>query len=256
MRLIDTHAHLYSEEFEADIEAVLSSAEAAGVIHTVMPAISSGEYPALVALMQRFPERVSGALGLHPAYVKENYRAELDFLEAHATAHPWVAIGEVGLDYYWSTEFKAEQHIALREQLRLALRLDLPVIIHVRNAFEDLVPILEEEEFAQLRGVIHSFTGTEQDLERILPLEHFMIAINGVATFKNAHLRDYIGRIPIERVLVETDAPYLAPVPNRGKRNEPAFVRHTAEHIAPLWGLTPEAFGEITTANAQRLFGI
>lgn len=256
MRLIDTHAHLYSEEFEADIEAVLSSAEAAGVIHTVMPAISSGEYPALVALMQRFPERVSGALGLHPAYVKENYRAELDFLEAHATAHPWVAIGEVGLDYYWSTEFKAEQHIALREQLRLALRLDLPVIIHVRNAFEDLVPILEEEEFAHLRGVIHSFTGTEQDLERILPLERFMIAINGVATFKNAHLRDYIGRIPIERVLVETDAPYLAPVPNRGKRNEPAFVRHTAEHIAPLWGLTPEAFGEITTANAQRLFGI
>ncbi|MDY3090789.1 MAG: TatD family hydrolase [Porphyromonas sp.] len=256
MRLIDTHAHLYSEEFEADIEAVLASAEAAGVIHTVMPGISSEEYPALVRLLHRFPGCVTGALGLHPAYVKENYRAELDFLEAQATAEPWVAIGEIGLDYYWSTEFKAEQRIALYEQLRLALRLDLPVIIHVRNAFEDLVDILNADEFATVRGVIHSFTGTEDDLARILPLERYMIAINGVATFKNAHLRDYIGRIPIERVLVETDAPYLAPVPHRGKRNEPAFVHYTAEHIAPLWGLTAEAFGEITTANAQRLFGL
>lgn len=252
--LVDTHAHLYSEEFDQDRAEVMARAEASGVVHTIMPSISMEEYPRLIAALREFPSRVSAALGLHPAYVKEDYREQLQFIEAKAYAEDWVAIGEIGLDYYWSTGFKAEQHIALREQLRLALRLDLPVIIHVRNAFEDLVGILEEEEFVALRGVIHSFTGTEEELQSVLRLHRFMIALNGVVTFKNASLREYITQIPLDRLLVETDAPYLAPIPQRGKRNEPAFVAHTASYLAELWQLSLDTLASITSDNARRLF--
>lgn len=252
--LIDTHAHIYSEEFDEDREAMMRRSLEAGVEHIVMPSISKDSYQALVDTLHSYPQQCSAALGLHPAYVKESYREELDFVVAHAHSERWVAIGEIGLDYYWSVEHKEAQHIALREQLRLAQALDLPVIFHVRSAFEDLICILREEEFADIRGIIHSFTGTEEELDEVLTFPNLMVAINGVATFKNANLRDYIARIPLDRILVETDAPYLAPVPKRGKRNEPAFVVHTAGHIAQLWGLSAEEFAEITTTNAKRLF--
>ncbi len=254
MILIDTHAHIYSEEFDDDRAEMMARAEEAGVVHTIMPSISREEYPRLIATLREFPSCVSAALGLHPAYVKNDYREQLQFIEEQALVEDWVAIGEVGLDYYWSTDFKMEQQDALRHQLRLAQRLDLPVIIHVRNAFEDLRQILLEEEFAGLRGVIHSFTGTEEELQSVLSLEGFMIAINGVVTFKNASLREYITQIPLDRLLVETDAPYLAPVPKRGKRNEPTYVAHTASYLADLWQLSPEELAKITTDNAKRLF--
>lgn len=254
--LIDTHAHIYSEDFDADRYEMIERSREVGVEHIVMPSISSVEYPRLVDCLHRYTGYVSAALGLHPAYVKADYREQLDFVEAQAGAEAWVAIGEIGLDYYWSTEFKAEQQFALRQQLRLALRLDLPVIFHVRNAFADLIAILREAEFSPVRGIVHSFTGTEEELREVLSFPNLLVAINGVATFKNCNLRDYIGQIPLERLLIETDAPYLAPVPKRGKRNEPAFVHYTAQHLAPLWGVNYEDFARQTTENARRIFAL
>lgn len=254
--LIDTHAHLYAEEFDEDFEQVVSQAKAAGITHIVLPSISKEEYPRLIKTLHTDPSMFSAALGLHPAYVKEDYREQLDFIRQHLHSEKWVAIGEIGLDYYWSTDYKKAQHDALHEQLKLALELDLPVIFHVRNAFADLIKVLSQAEYKEIRGIIHSFTGTEEELKAVLAFPNLMIAINGVATFKNATLREYIGQIPPDRILVETDAPYLAPVPMRGKRNEPAFVAKTAEHIAPLWGMTLEKFSHVTTENAKRLFSL
>lgn len=254
--LIDTHAHIYSREFDEDRPEMIQRAKDSGLCHVVMPSISREEYPAMVDCLHRYEGFVSAALGLHPAYVKADYQEQLDFVASRLDAERWVAIGEIGLDYYWSTEYKAEQQIALREQLRWALAVDLPVIFHVREAFSDLISILKEAEFREVRGIVHSFTGGEAELGAVLELPRLMVALNGVATFKNCNLRDFVGQIPIDRLLVETDAPYLAPVPHRGKRNEPAFVRHTAEHLAPLWGMTDHDFASATTANARRLFGI
>lgn len=254
--LIDTHAHIYSEEFDEDRAEMLGRALQEGVDHIVMPSISREDYPRLLEVWRSYPEQTSAALGLHPAYVKEDYREQLDFMKAHLYREPWVAIGEIGLDYYWSMDFKEQQKEALREQLRWALELDLPAIFHVRNAFADVIEILREFEFVAVRGVLHSFTGTVEEMREVLSLPNLMIAINGVATFKNANLRDYITEIPLERLLVETDAPYLAPVPVRGRRNEPAFVAHTARYLSELWQINYDYFAEVTTSNARRLFAI
>lgn len=254
--LIDTHAHIYSEDFDTDRSEMLTRAKEEGLEHIIMPSISRSEYPRMLSLLHEYQGFVSAALGLHPAYVGADYRDELNFVREHAHSEEWVAIGEIGLDYHWSSEFRHEQGIALREQLRLALELDLPVIFHVRDAFEDMFEVLREAEFADIRGVMHSFTGTEAELREVLSFPKLMVAINGVATFKNAQLRDYISLIPIDRLLIETDAPYLAPVPMRGKRNEPAFVSHTARYLASLWDMTYEDFARHTTDNARRLFAL
>lgn len=252
--LIDTHAHIYSEDYEGDRAEMMARAAAAGVEHIVMPSIGKEDYEAMVEVLHSYPHQCSAAIGLHPAYVGADYREELDFMRSKLDAEPWVAVGEIGLDYYHSTEYKAEQHLALREQLGWALERDLPVIFHVREAFADLIAVLREPQYAGIRGIIHSFTGTEEELKEVLTFPNLMVAINGVATFKNAKLREYIGQIPLERVLVETDAPYLSPTPLRGKRNEPAYIVHTAGHIAQLWGLGLEDFARHTTANAKRLY--
>ncbi len=254
--LIDTHAHIYSEEFDEDRAEMLERAFQEGVGHIVMPSISREDYPRLVEVLHTYPKQTSAAVGLHPAYVKEDYREQLDFMKAHLYSEPWVAIGEIGLDYYWSTDFKDQQQEALREQLRWALELDLPVIFHVRNAFADVIDILREAEFRDVRGILHSFTGTAEEMRAVLSFPNLMIAINGVATFKNANLRDYITEIPIERLLVETDAPYLAPVPVRGRRNEPAFVAHTAKYLSDLWQMDYMRFAEVTTDNARKIFAL
>lgn len=252
--LIDTHAHIYSEDYEGDRAEMMARAAAAGVEHIVMPSIGKEDYEAMVGVLHSYPHQCSAAIGLHPAYVGADYREELDFMHSKLDAEPWVAVGEIGLDYYHSTEYKAEQHLALREQLGWALERDLPVIFHVREAFADLIAVLREPQYAGIRGIIHSFTGTEEELKEVLTFPNLMVAINGVATFKNAKLREYIGQIPLDRILVETDAPYLSPTPLRGKRNEPAHIVHTAGHIAQLWGLGLEDFSRHTTANAKRLY--
>lgn len=253
---IDTHAHLYSEDFGSDTEAVITRAREAGIVGVVMPSISRDEFLQLKALWESYPDDLHAAIGLHPSYVKGDFREELAFVLQQSKCFPWVAVGEVGLDYYWSRDFVEEQQEALRLQLRLALELDLPVIFHVRDAFADVFSILREPEFADIRGVMHSFTGTKEELEEVLTFPKLYVGINGVVTFKNANLRDYIGMIPLDRLLLETDAPYLSPTPLRGKRNEPLHMLHTASHIAPLWGITVEVLGQVTSENAIRLFNL
>lgn len=254
--LIDTHAHIYSEDFDNDRDEVIIRAKTQGIKHIIMPSISQAEYPRLISCLERYLGYTSAALGLHPAYVRENYEEELQFVREQKHSQPWRAIGEVGLDYYWSTDFKQEQIIALKEQLNLALELDLPVIFHVRDAYEDITDLLRADKWQHIRGVIHSFTGKQEDLQELLKLPNLMIGINGVATFKNSKLRDYIGQIPLDRLLLETDSPYLAPVPQRGKRNEPSFVRHTAEYLAELWAIPLQEIAQRTSRNAEHLFAL
>lgn len=252
---IDSHAHIYAEEFELDLSEMMERALASGLRHIVMPSIDRHSYASMMSVHERYPELTSVCIGLHPTHVQDDYHAELAFVRTQLESGVrFVAIGEIGLDYYHDTTYRTEQIEAFRAQMALAQTHKLPIIIHTRSAFTDTFDCLRSSEGKGLKGVFHSFTGEEADLEEALSFESFMIGINGVATFKNSHLREYIGRIPLERLLIETDAPYLSPAPLRGKRNEPAHLVHLLEHIAPLWGLTPTELAEATTRNAEHLF--
>lgn len=252
--LIDSHTHIYAEEFDEDFDAMLSRAEEAGVRQFVLPNTDVESWGRMLPLCAQYPDRLFPTLGLHPTYVKEDYQQQLAFLEAQLPTTKVYAIGEIGLDYYWDTTYQAEQIDAFERQLRLAESLDLPVILHIRNAFADAFAVLRRLNLPHLRGVFHSFTGTREELEEALTFSNFYIGINGVLTFKNSSLKDYITLVPQERLLVETDAPYLAPVPKRGKRNEPAFLPHTASFLASCYQLGDEELARITSDNARRLF--
>lgn len=258
MQLVDTHTHIYSEDFDVDIDAVLQRAADSAVSKMVLPNVDRDSFPRMMSLATAHPGVLYACTGLHPTSVGEDYREQLAFVEQtlQQGAERFVAIGEIGLDYYWDTTFAQEQAEAFRTQLEWSLHYDLPVILHTRDAFADTFMMLREVNSSGLRGVFHSFTGTPEELDEALSFPSFMIGLNGVVTFKNSTLRDYVGRIPLDRLLIETDAPYLSPVPKRGKRNEPAFMVHTFEFLASLYGLAPNELAQITTANAQRLFAI
>ncbi len=256
MQIIDSHTHIYAQDFEGDIEDLMQRASDAKVEQMILPNIDLASYPRMLELVKRYPERLFPTLGLHPTDVKEDYQTVLSTMEAELGKEPFVAIGEIGLDYYWDTSFKAEQIEAFHKQISWAKAQDLPIIIHTRDAFEDTFKVLREENAPNLRGVFHSFTGTEAELNEVLTFENFYVGLNGVVTFKNSNLKDYIKDIPLERLLIETDAPYLSPVPKRGKRNEPAHLQYTLHFLAELWGISAEALAEQTTANAKKLFGI
>lgn len=255
MHIIDSHTHIYAEEFDDDLDEMIIRARSAGVAHMVLPAIDRSSYERMMLTQARYPSYLSVAIGLHPTSVGPTFREELSFVEDRLADGGYVAIGEIGLDYYWDVTYRWEQIEAFEHQLRLADREALPVIVHTREAFADVFASLRRTA-PQMRGVFHSFTGTEAELDEALSFSGFMIGVNGVVTFKNSRLRDYLGRLPLERLLIETDAPYLSPVPHRGKRNEPAYLRYTLEHLAPIWGLSPDELAEVTTANAQRLFAL
>lgn len=252
--LIDSHTHIYAEEFDEDFEAMLQRAEEAGVEQFVLPNTDVASWERMRPLCERYPDRLFPTLGLHPTYVKEDYQQQLATLESLLPTTHVYAIGEIGLDYYWDTTFRTEQLDAFARQLRLAESLDLPVILHIREAFADAFALLRELALPKLRGVFHSFTGTREELEEALTFPSFYVGINGVLTFKNSSLKDYVTLIPRERLLVETDAPYLAPVPKRGKRNEPSFLPHTASFLASCYQLGDEELARLTSDNARRLF--
>ncbi len=256
MQIIDTHTHIYASDFDEDIDELMERAKEAGVEYMVLPNVDMESYPRMLALVERYPERLFPSIGLHPTDVKDDFREVLKFMKGELSKKSFVAVGEVGLDYYWDTTYQAQQIEAFHEQLKWAKEFNLPVIIHTRSAFEDTFKVLREEYSPELRGVFHSFTGTEAELQEVLTFENFYVGLNGVVTFKNSNLKDYIKAIPLERLLVETDAPYLSPVPKRGKRNEPAHLQYTLSFLADLWGISLEALAEQTTANAKRLFNI
>lgn len=255
--IVDTHSHPYLEEFDADRAEVMLRARNGGVGHIVLPNVSAATIAPMRGLAAANPGYCSMAMGLHPTEVAEGWEDDLAVTERELRSRPdeYVAVGEVGIDLYWDAAYRREQMEALRRQSLLALELDLPLIIHCREGLDEVLEVMESLPEVP-RGVFHSFGGTAADVERIRRTGDFHFGINGVVTFKNCKVRDALGAIGLDRLLLETDAPYLAPVPLRGKRNEPAFIVHTCAHIAATMGLTPQAVEEATARNAANLFGL
>lgn len=255
-KLIDSHTHIYSEDFATDLPDVLERAREAGIEGMILPNVDEKSYPRMMELSQQYPKLMYPCLGLHPTSVGANYQEQLQALETTLLEHRFVAIGEIGLDYYWDTTFKIEQISAFEQQLKLAEREALPIIIHTRSAWSDTIATLERVRGKNPRGVFHCFSGNEVELQEALSFKQMMIGIGGVVTFKNCNLRNYITSIPLERLLLETDAPYLSPVPKRGRRNEPSHLVYILQCLAEAYNISPEALALQTTNNAQRLFGL
>lgn len=251
--MIDTHSHIYDEAYDADFEQVVERAKAAGVEKIVMPGIDSGCYDRMLHCSDVLGSFAWPATGLHPTEVKENWREELQFVYDRFGDRNWVAIGEIGMDLYWSREFEEQQREVFCAQLLLAWEKDLPVIIHAREATEEIFACIKKVA-KPLRGVFHAFTGSWETYTRIKRAGDFKIGIGGVVTFKNAHVAAAIEKIPLEDILLETDAPYLTPVPYRGKRNESAYIRYVAEKIAAVKDLDFETVNRVTTQSATNLF--
>jgi TatD DNase family protein len=252
--LIDTHCHLFAAEFDADRETVIENARINDVSKILLPNIDAASIPALELLHEQHPNYCLPMMGLHPTHVKANFLDELRVIENKMQEPGFIGIGEIGLDYYWDTTFAAEQREAFRVQLRWAKELRLPVAIHTRNSFEDAWRIVLEEKDSDLRGVFHCFTSTAEEARKVLELEGFYFGIGGVVTFKNGGLDKVLPDVPLERMVLETDSPYLAPVPYRGKRNEPAYLAEIAKRLAEVMGTNYAEIARQTTKNAKHLF--
>lgn len=251
--MIDSHSHIYAEEFDADRTAVVERALAAGVSRVVLANEDSASISRLQRTMHEFPDFCVAAMGLHPESVNADYRTELRRIGDELTAGGYCAVGEIGIDLYWDTTFRAEQIAAFEQQVDWALALDLPVVLHVRKAFAETFASLARFGGKPLRGVFHCFGGGVEEARKAVSLG-FFLGIGGVLTYKNSRLPELLSSIGVEHLLLETDAPYLAPVPYRGKRNEPAFVAATAQKLADIFCLPIEKIDETTTENAVELF--
>lgn len=256
MEIIDTHSHLFTEEFANDLPEVILRAREAGVIRIYMPNIDTSSVSDMLKVSEEYPGYCLPMIGLHPTSVNKGYQQELDKLEdlLASTAARFTAIGEVGMDLYWDKTFQKEQEDALRQQIQWALRYDLPLVIHCREAFNELYTIMSDYRDTSLRGIFHSFTGSADEASRFLSFDGFMLGINGVLTFKKSLLPGVLTRVPLERIVIETDSPYLAPVPHRGKRNETSFIQYTLAHLASIYGKETELIADITTNNARKVF--
>jgi TatD DNase family protein len=260
MRLIDTHTHLYQPAVDNDRDAAMNRCAEAGVDMLLLPNIDRESIPRVREMMERWPDRCRGMMGLHPCHVKDDYQAELDAIGAElreglsSGERPYVAVGEIGFDLHWDKTTLDLQRDAFRQQVEWANALDLPIVIHVRDAFDALFEALDEVYSPGLRGVVHCFTGGRAEAERVLQFDGFYLGIGGVATYKNGGLDQVLPHVPHDRVILETDSPYLSPVPHRGKRNESAYTAIVARRVADLWEVPLADCAEITTANAERLF--
>jgi TatD DNase family protein len=253
MILTDSHAHLYLEQFGNDRHEVIQRAIHHDVRYMILPNIDKDSIKPMMDLVQDFPEHCFPMIGLHPTSVGKDYREHLDAVEEWLEKERFCAIGEMGIDLYWDKTFFAEQQEAFRFQVKLALEHDLPVVIHSRNSFDEIFELLKEVNHPDLKGVFHCFTGTREQAEHILNMG-FLLGIGGVLTYKNSGLADAIKNIPLEKLLLETDAPFLAPVPHRGKRNESAFVAEVAKKLAEIKKVSLEEVAEVTTKNALEVF--
>jgi TatD DNase family protein len=255
MQFIDTHTHLYSEEFDADQDQAIKNAIQMGVSHFFIPAIDSSCTETMYALEQKFPNHIFLMMGLHPTYVKENYLDELAHVENQLKQRKFYAIGEIGIDLYWDKTFLEAQKIAFKRQIQLAKKYKLPIVIHCRAAFDEIFEVLETEKGADLFGIFHCFSGNhEQALQAIS--YNMKLGIGGVVTFKNGQIDQFLDKIDLKHLVLETDSPYLAPVPHRGKRNESAYLPLIANKLATIYNLPLETIAEITSQNAKQVFGL
>jgi TatD DNase family protein len=249
----DTHAHLYLKEFRDDLEKVIERAMNNGVTRIFLPNIDSSSIEALERVSLQFKGTCFPMMGLHPTSIGKNYLEELEIIEKQLQKPQYIAVGEIGIDLYWEKKFLKEQETAFRKQLQWARQRGLPVVIHARDSFDEIFRVMDVEEREGLSGVFHSFTGSAEQAEKILSYG-FYIGINGIVTFKNAGLDKVVKSIPPEKILIETDAPFLAPTPYRGKRNESSYVTEIGKRIAEIYGIDVSVLAEITTQNALKLF--
>lgn len=250
---IDTHAHLYLPEFDADRENVVETAVYRGVKRILLPNIDSTTIDPMIKLAEQFPGVCYPMMGLHPTSVKENYREDLDRVEKELSQRSYCAVGEIGIDLYWDKSHLEEQNIAFSAQLDLALQYNLPVAIHARESFDEILEILNGYKDKGLQGVFHAFTGTVE-IARDIINRGFLIGIGGIITYKKSSLPAVIQETDLSHIILETDSPFLTPVPFRGKRNESSYIPYIAEVIGKIKDTTPEEVARVTTANASKLF--
>jgi TatD DNase family protein len=253
MQWIDTHAHLYATEFDEDRAEMLARAQAANVNRVYLPAIDSSTHTAMLRLEAEHPEYCVAMMGLHPCYVKENVAEELAIVESYLKQRSFVAIGEIGLDLYWDKTFFEQQKMAFRQQIRWAIDLDIPIVIHTREAMAETIALVREEKTTKLRGIFHCFSGTLSDAQEIIDLG-FLLGIGGVVTYKKSGMDTIVQNIDIQHLVLETDAPYLTPTPFRGKRNESSYIPYIAQRIAEIKKIDLEELAVKTSENALRLF--
>lgn len=255
LRFIDTHCHLDGEEFREDLDAVVTRAQEAGVVAIGIPGIDLKSCQTVIDLCHRYPGYCYPMLGLHPEEVRSDWREVLTAI--YPVVREAIAIGEVGLDFYWSREFEQEQLEAFEQQVRWSVELQLPLMIHCRKAQNEMVSILKRYKNDLPGGVFHCFTGNELEAKELLQFERFVLGIGGVLTFKKSHLPEVLPAVvPLDRIVLETDAPYMAPVPMRGQRNEPAFVAHVLHKLAEAYGVSEEDVAEKTTQNCKKVLNI
>ncbi len=255
MTLIDTHSHIYLPEFDSDIAKMFERADKERVTKILLPAIDSSTHLKMLQLEAQNPAKCYSMMGLHPCSVKENFREELKITRHYLDERNFVAVGEIGLDFYWDKTFTAEQYAAFHEQIEWAIEFDIPVVIHSRNSTDECIKVVAEHQKGKLKGVFHCFSGSIHQAEQIIELG-FYLGIGGVLTFKNSGLDKVMESISLDHVVLETDAPYLAPVPFRGKRNEPSYLKYIVEKMAVLNNRSLEEVAVITTANAEKLFSL
>jgi len=255
MILTDTHTHLYSEAFDDDRREVIKRALDSGIERFFIPAIDSTYTEAMFALKRDNPDHVFLMMGLHPTHVKENYEAELKHVEEMLVEHQFYAVGEIGIDLYWDKTFFKQQQEAFRHQIRLAKKYKLPIVIHCRDAFDEIFEVLETEKSDNLFGIFHCFTGSLEQAKKAISY-NMKLGIGGVVTFKNGKIDKFLNQIPLKHIVLETDSPYLAPVPFRGKRNESAYLMNVLEKLSEVYGLSKEKIADVTTENSKEVFGI
>ncbi len=253
MRFIDTHSHIYDTGFQEDMDAVMVAAKSVGIEKIYMPGIDSTCIDGMMDMETKYPGFCIPMMGLHPCYVKENYQEELAIVEGWLTKRKFAAIGEIGLDYYWDKTFAKEQQLVFEKQMQWGLDYGLPINIHTRNAMGETIEMVKPFAKKGLKGIFHCFSGSKESAEQIVEMG-FLLGLGGVLTYKNAGVAEAVVDIPMEFLVLETDAPYLPPVPYRGKRNEPAFMIEVAKKLAEIKNIPLHEVGEITSGNAERIF--
>lgn len=254
MEIIDTHCHLYSDQFKEDIDQVIQNAKNQGISKVILPNIDEESFDAMVNLKNSDPNYFEMGIGIHPCSVKKEFQSQMDWVRLELKTGKYISVGEIGIDLYWDKTLIEEQKQAFREQIQMAKEFDLPIIIHARDSMQEIFEVLDEEIDDNLSGVFHCFIGEEEEIKKVDSYRNFMFGLGGVLTFKNSTLKNFIDLIPMDKIILETDAPYLAPVPFRGKRNEPAYSRNVGQFLADLKLKEVQEIAEITTNNAKRLF--
>ena len=254
MNLIDTHAHIYLEEFDGEVPQVVHNAKEVGIQRIYLPNIDTGTIESMIQLEKNYPGFFYPMMGLHPTSVNEDYTDQLETIKKWLNERAFPAIGEIGIDLYWDDTYQKEQEKAFEVQLNWAKGKGMPVVIHSRESFREIFNVVDRINDERLYGIFHSFAGTTEDAQHIIDLG-FKIGINGIVTFKNSTLDEVVSGIDIDHLVLETDSPFLAPVPRRGKRNESAYLKYIAAKIAEIKNLSIEEVTEITTRNALKIFG-